>query len=56
MEEVEAVEVIETAEGLRPGKSLLKDFIVIQVFEFGFILIFWEKNFFGRIWKYHVEF
>ena len=40
MKVAEAVEAIETAEVLRPGKSLLLDIRVIQVLEFSFILIF----------------
>jgi hypothetical protein len=39
MEVVEALEVIETAEVLGPGKSLQRT-SVIQVLEFSFILIF----------------
>jgi hypothetical protein len=39
MEVVEAVEVIESSEVLRSGKSLLRT-LVIQVLEFSFILMF----------------
>ena len=38
-EVVEAVEVFEAAEVLRPGKSLLKIFRVIQVLQLSFSLI-----------------
>ena len=52
MEVVEAVEVIGTA-GSKAWKITTEDFIVIQILEFSLIFIFWKRNFFGRIWKYH---
>jgi hypothetical protein len=47
------VEVIEAAEVLRPGKSLLR---TSESFEISFIFIFQKKVFWGRIMKYHIEF
>ena len=56
MEAVEATEVIETGEVLRPGKSLLRTSKSSRHLNLALFLCFEKKSFFSRIMKYHIEF
>ena len=54
-EAAEASEVSEAVEVSKAWKITTEDFRVIQVLELRFILMFWNKWFFGRLIKYQVE-
>ena len=53
---VEVTEVIETAEVIRPGKSLLRTSESSRLLNSALFLCFEKKFFGGRIMKYHIEF
>jgi hypothetical protein len=56
IEAVEATEVIEAAEVLNPGKSLLRTSESSRHLNSALFLCFEKKVYLGRIMKYHIEF